>query len=195
MNFEIERRKQEIFRVCKHEAGHCIMSKELGFKTNGIAVKITTNGHKASAGITILNQGIDNIEKTKEFLEKRIKVLYAGGIAESINGSGELDKEHFAQVWEEGGGHIDHANIRELVRLLRDLVYPNTTTDEEANKELKALDDRLINEAGEIVGERIQIIEGIAQQITERINELNIQYDFTEDDLNKIKSIRDLYGS
>lgn len=195
MNFEIERRKKEIFLVCKHEAGHCIMAKELGFKTNGIIVKITKNGHKASAGITILNQGIDNIEKTKEFLEKRIKVLYAGGIAESLNSSGELNEQHFAKVWEEGGGHIDHANIRELVRLLRDLVYPNTTDDDQANKELKELDDRFINEAGKIVSERIQIIEGIAQQITERIKELNIQYDFTEEDLNKIKSIRDLYGS
>lgn len=195
MNLELERRKKEIYLVCVHEIGHYVMAKECKFPTKGVKLQFySPSGHDGSNTINIFNKGLDNIEKIKEFLVKRIKVLYAGVVAESMDIEGNYDPDYANNQWEKEGGRMDHANIRELVRLLRDLKHTETESEEQMNNELKTLDNDIINEVGNLIQSKIKLIHGIASSLHDKVKELNKMYELTEEELNAIPQISILYN-
>jgi hypothetical protein len=195
MNLEIERRKDEIKLVCLHEAGHYLMAKELKFLTGSIKVCFHRNsGHQGSSDISIWNKGQDDINKIKSFLRNRLKVLYAGVLAESINLAGDYNEEHANNEWTSGGGQMDYANIRELVRFLRDITYPFTDSSQQVQKELDAITGELIGEVGDFIQKNIQLIHGIAETLATKVVAFNLTYQLSKIELNSIPKLRELYG-
>lgn len=180
-----------IENICNHEAGHYIIAREFGFITNGISIEMRINGY---SGVTILEprtSGINNFTELENYLRRRIKVLYAGVISESYEMGNCSD--YALYEWNSGGGKDDHSKIRELTQVLRNIVYPNTEHEPEAQKELTDLDSELFGQTVEIVSERLKLIRGIASMLSEKVKEYNIKYYLTETEINDIPNIKELY--
>lgn len=193
MNLIIENDRERILLVCMHEVGHFVLSKVMGFETTGISVQFERyGGHLGHSGFKSWNPYMDSLIHMKSFLEKRVKILYAGVIAECIDKEGKYDSNKAKLEWDSGGGRDDFSRIRELVRLIRDIESPDTLDEKEVNKQLKALDDNLINETGIIVFEKIDVIREIALFLANKVKDYGINYTLTEDQLNGFKSIKDL---
>ena len=87
----------------------------------------------------------------------------------------------------------DHAKIRELVQTLRNINYPLTIDQPNAQKELDVIDLDLIKKAGAIISTRLKLIQGIGDMLFQKVKLYNTQYELKEDEINTIPNIRKLY--
>lgn len=183
-----------ILRICRHEAGHYVLAREMGFNTNGIGVEFQVfRGHKGEAQLEPWFPNIESLAAMEDALERRIKVLYAGVIAESVVEE-QYDSDYALNEWENGGGQMDHAKIRELTHVLRNVKYPKTTDQAIIQTELDSISDALFRQTGDLVGTRFDLISGIAESMRRKIKEYNTFYRLEEEEINNIQSIRELYS-
>lgn len=128
----------------RHECGHLIVAKSLGFKTGGITVTCK----QACAELDII-PSCRNIEEIKDFIERRVIVLYAGAVAQSIY-DGEIDSELCIKLLKTTALD-DWRKIQEYVRLLAGIEHPGYDAAEDFAPKLKEVDDIIANKAGEAV--------------------------------------------
>lgn len=180
--------------ICNHEAGHYIVGRELEFKTHGIKILVQPNhGHFGEAIIEPWTAKITNFPKLINYLERRVQVLYAGAIAESMDENGDYNSLKALKEWESGASMNDHAKIRELVQALRNIKFPNTITQPEAQKELTQLDTELIEKAGSIVSKRLELIFGVGDLLFQKVKYYDTNYELPEKEINEIRNIRKFY--
>jgi len=86
--------RQLAVRVAQHEMGHYVIARALGFCTGDVSLEIIgpIDGHRGGATI-ILPEAIRSIEDLCVYLERRIIVLYAGALAETLPGSASPTKK------------------------------------------------------------------------------------------------------
>lgn len=182
-------------KVCIHEAGHYIVSRELKFKTDGITVTIHhRKGHIGESFFEPWKPLIKNLEGLRLYLEHRIQILYAGVIAESMDVNGVYDSENAHKEWEEGGGRIDFVKATELIHTLRNIKHPDTIDESTAQEELTSIDNELINASGSIILDRIKLTYEIGNKLKSKVEEYSKEYTLSEDEINEITSVKDLYG-
>lgn len=180
-----------IENICNHEAGHYIAGRELNFITQGISIEVNINGHCGESVIEPRTMGIDNFQKLGEYLRRRIKVLYAGVISESFD---KEDCSNYAlKEWRTGGGMNDYAKIKELTQTLRNILYPETELESQAQTELDKIDKELFDESIKIVTERRELIRGISSMLLEKVKEYDKKYFLTESEINNVQNIKELY--
>src|SRR5271156_3522275 len=63
----------------RHECGHLVVARSLGFPTGGIHLSAA----EAGASIDLL-LSLKTMDEVLEFIERRVQVLYAGSLAESL---------------------------------------------------------------------------------------------------------------
>jgi hypothetical protein len=91
------------------------------------------------------------------FIEKRLKVLYAGSVAQSLDGTGKCQParcHHFLKT----NAANDMAKIRELSRVLAGMTDPGLD-DSSYAKKLASNDKRFSNEAVKIVEANATLIK------------------------------------
>ncbi|WP_030129990.1 peptidase M41 [Pseudomonas sp. QTF5] len=153
-------------QIANHEMGHYVVARALGFETGDVTLKVTMGlTHHGGASIT-LARSISSIEAMKEHLERRMMVLFAGAMAQTLLSKHSPKKhvnEQAAGVILKGefGAEQDYAKIRELRHLLRNIAYPDTDTasSERITAELKEITDRVWLRTQ-------QIVEALADTIT-----------------------------
>ncbi len=183
-----------IKRICNHEAGHYIVARELLFITHGIAVQFDPiQGHTGHAVIEPWTPNITSITEISVYLERRIKVLFAGAISEAMEVTGEFDADYACRDWKTGGSTNDHSKIRELVQTLRNIKYPQTTDEAAAQIELTKIDKDLIQKTFEIVQNRIELIHEIGNMLFQKVKDYLVKYELLETEINQVKRIRELY--
>ncbi len=176
----------KIRRICNHEAGHYVVSRELGFTTCGISAMFQLNGHSGEAGVELWRHSIVNIEELISYIERRVQILYAGAIAEAMDIQGNYNSKYALDEWRNGGSTTDYAKIRELVHILRDSKHPNTKDETETQNQLNEIDNILVEAAGEIVHKRIELIYRIGNLLFQKVNFYDIKYELTESEINEI---------
>jgi hypothetical protein len=128
-------RAQTTADYVRHECGHLVIARHLGFPTG--CIRLTAKD--ASAQITLV-PSIETLDDLKRFIEKRVQVLYAGAMAQSLRGrKGDNDD---ANEFLRTTANQDYAKARELVRLHTGVERTNATEDEFGAK-LKQTDERL----------------------------------------------------
>lgn len=149
-------------RVAQHEVGHYAVAKVLGFGTGSIDLTIfdLNGGHQAGSEI-YPSCALRDMQGIDDYLERRITVLYAGALAETLN-KGTLNNDDAIKSLRAGGGVRDFDKARELIQLLRSIRFPDSANDDQINIELNDIDNKLWNRAAEIVQAECEIIEGIA---------------------------------
>ena len=110
----------------RHECGHLVVARSLGFPTGGIHLSAA----EAGASIDLL-LSLKTMDEVLEFIERRVQVLYAGSLADTPMFLGCSDTDP----------HIPLARVKESTRVLgslgavvRESIYPDmghTINDDE----------------------------------------------------------------
>lgn len=166
MDFEKEELERNI-AIARHEFGHYIVARKLGFETGNVTIssKSTFSGAAGTAEIT-LHSPITCLDTAIEYCEKRVQVLMAGALAEAMNGA-SIDDDA-ANNYLNTSASNDYAKIRELILLYRNISHPETISHEDINSELKNIMDRLWEETKSILIEHKPIIDILSQELAER---------------------------
>ncbi len=164
-------------RVAKHEMGHYVIARALGFSTSDVSIEIIGhNGHRGTSGIT-LSEKIESIETLRAYLERRVIVLYAGAIAETLPGLGapvkKVDTKKACDILNNSnnGSEQDFAKARELLNILRNTNNIGTDlADEEAlNAEIGEINRKLFDRTVELVEEFAKTIIGLGCNLANRV--------------------------
>jgi hypothetical protein len=171
--------RQRIMPILQHEVGHFVSARVLGFRTDGISLTFDLRTYAHRAGNTIiLSEPLGSLDAAKNYLSRRAQVLYAGVLAETLIPNGPTEETDQARACEllkpEAGAEQDYAKAREVIHLLRNVTHGDKRpeSDNEANAQLKALND-------EVWGKAVAIVEGHAQPIVRiaywLLDKLNMQ--------------------
>jgi ATP-dependent Zn protease len=80
--------RQRIMPVAQHEVGHFVAARVLRFRTVGISVEMLPKGGHAGGAEITLSEALHSLEETKEYLRRRVQVLYAGALAQTLRENG-----------------------------------------------------------------------------------------------------------
>jgi hypothetical protein len=147
-------RRGAVTSTIRHECGHLVVARSLGFPTAGIHLSPT----KAGAGID-LQLSFKTIDDVLEFIEKRVQVLYAGSLAESLSRN-KIQFEVADKLLMSTAAN-DFAKVRELVRMWVGLKHPDVTESKFEEKLTKA-NDRFYNKAAKLVESNADLIVDLA---------------------------------
>jgi hypothetical protein len=140
----------------RHEAGHLVAAKVLNFQTG----KIVLRASQAEAEI-ILNPRLPDVAAATDFMRRRVQVLYAGALAQSLE-KGRATPA-MANVFLDSTAINDHAKVRELVRIVVAMEHPEVTDDVFATTLLQVAEE-LYLAAQKIVERQSTVIEGITEE-------------------------------
>jgi hypothetical protein len=138
----------------RHECGHLVAAKVLGFETGFIALR----GHQAEAEI-VLNPRINDLEQLRSYLERRIQVLYAGSLAQALRSSSV--NEDYVCDFLESTANQDFAKVRELLKVCAGIGHYGSS-EEEFDARIKEINDRAYSNAMSIVVQNREAIRELA---------------------------------
>nr|WP_304932112.1 hypothetical protein [Pseudomonas savastanoi] len=119
-------------------------------------------------------ESVTSIDDVKAYLERRVLVLYAGAMAETLPPSHVpakgVDRDRAIEIIRGSlGAEQDHAKAREAIHLLRSILHPGVYDADLINEQLKALDERLWGRTLELVEKYEQTIVGVACGLTQHL--------------------------
>lgn len=187
--------------VAQHEMGHHIIARIMGFATDEVTVRIIGHdGHDGSATIQ-LAQSLTSLDAIKSYLERRVLVLYAGALAETLTPRQTpergVDNDKAVEIIRGAkGAEQDHAKAREAITLIRNILHPGTQDEAVVQSELDAIELRLWMRATELVEQFEEVIVGVAGALTEQLKADNAPGTFvatlTKETLDNIPNIKEL---
>jgi hypothetical protein len=140
----------------RHECGHLIAAKTLGFETGIIRVRTTSAGAELN-----LLPALTSVYDAVVFIERRVQVLYAGAVAQSLDANGKVNGPHCIRYLETTASD-DFSKIREILRLLVGFKHPGVSYEDFA-KHLDEETGRLSEMAGALVEKHVAVIKLLAQ--------------------------------
>jgi hypothetical protein len=179
--------------IGRHEAGHYIVALALGFRPGDLKLKIIgpIEGHEAGAGIK-LGQPLTNREDILQYLKKRVQVLYAGVLAQSLEQK-KINNDA-ALEYITNHGKDDYSKVRELVHLIRNIEYPDDNSEEEKQRHLNEITDDLWNRAAAIVEAEHELINGLGRRLASEVKEVNVEARLTEETICQLPAIIKRFG-
>jgi hypothetical protein len=159
--------KQLLEPIARHEAGHFVVAKVLGFETEDIKFKANNFSQNNGNCAINLNQSILNIDDLLKYCEKRVMVLYAGAIAQSLQNG--IPNNDILQNIFKTNAISDCDKIREHIFIIRNIKYSATVEESEIQQELDIIDDELFKKTIPIVIDNNDIIKSLANQLLIRI--------------------------
>jgi hypothetical protein len=160
VDFRNRARTTALFR---HECAHLIVARSLGFDTSDIVLSADRGG----AGID-LQPSISSLDDAANYLQARLKVLYAGAIAEALQNK-QVQSEATKKLLETTASD-DFSKIRESMRLLVGISHPNASRDEfqqRLNEAVETLSDASV----EIVLANVNLIIDMAVFCMRKLDE------------------------
>lgn len=155
-------------KVVRHEVGHWIAGEYHGFRCGSIEITMTRDGgHRGQAEI-FPDSDLQSIELVKSYLRRRIGVLYAGVLAEALGENGKVNNTYAIKELETGGATNDFKGIRELVRVLRGIVYGPVVDEKNMAKQFKMLTDEIWAETTGLVEANHELLQGLTRVIMGR---------------------------
>ena len=201
MNSGLPRHLRELARtVAQHEMGHYVVARLLGFRTSDVSLELTgqINGHRGEAAV-ILGEPIRTLEEAGCYLRRRIQVLYAGALAETLPPrqsptKGANVEEAIRILTTPGNGaEQDFAKARELIQMLRNIKHPeDAIDDDELQQQLAAINDQLWGSAVNLVQEHDELIVGLAMNLADRVKRINERIVISASELERIPALKEL---
>lgn len=190
---------EEIARkVARHEMGHYVVATVLGFRTGDVTLRlIGMDGHHGGTAVT-LARSLRTLEDVGDHLERRVQILYAGAIAETLkpfSPDKSVDEaEAIAIIDNPKGAEQDKAKAVELILLLRNLRHPDTSVTEDAapQAEVNAINDALWQKTVTLVETYRDDILGLAGNLAQRATHTNQVFTLTDAELSDLKAVQRL---
>lgn len=162
-------------RVAQHEMGHYVVATVLGFRCGDVSLEISGNGHKGGASVD-LPTSTGSLTETMSYLERRVQVLFAGAAAETMRSTSpdkRVNQEQAIEILRRPGqgAEQDHAKVRELIHVLRNIGHPDTDSADHVTvqAELDAIDLDLWLRAIALVERHASAICGLASSLAEQL--------------------------
>lgn len=161
-------------RLYLHEFGHYIVSYALGLISGGVKIKIDVGQNNiqvnGASEVKLAQKGMDSLSNVRDYLQRRVTVLYAGACAESLKlDSGSL-RVHEPDALTAPGAAVDFGRAMELIYFIRNQVYPNTESIQDIDIEVNKLDHCLWRATISIVEEQAAGIASLAEKYNHLIN-------------------------
>lgn len=182
--------RKEVNSIGRHEAGHYIVARALGFKVGSISICITdliSNGHAASSEIK-LHCALYTVTEIQEYLEKRVLVLYAGSLAQSLVGD-KVDNESAHKIIADGG-KVDYAKAREAIHLIRNIRFPGVHCEKEVQEGLDNIGIELWNKTIKLVEKDYEIINLLGSRLGSELKFVGQEFVLTEAELEMLPAIK-----
>ena len=190
--------RDTIMKVARHEVGHMIAAKAMGFKTGGITIELIDNhgAHKGGAEITLCRplQPLRTVDDIGRFIIDRVVVLWAAALAETAR-DGKADQEAACACLKTGGGVQDHAKVTELLNLLRNLRHPDTATDEERQAELTSIEQEVWARTVAVVEADEPLIAGMAGRVAHLVKMTATTYTLSAAEIDRTPNIIKRFGA
>ena len=164
----------------RHEFGHLVVAKVLGFQTGGVGLGPT----EARAEI-FLRPSFRSVADVADYARRRVKVLYAGAGAQALN-KGEVDGGQAEQLLRTTSSN-DHAKIRELLRT-------NAVADDDRGRVTTSLDTELRLETGELVEKHSVLVLGLTEFFVERKEPAKISFTLSAAEIDAFPGVKELHG-
>jgi hypothetical protein len=186
----------EAQKLARHEIGHWIVARRLGFGAGDVTAKLTFGmgvppiGRDGSSAIT-LRQDLTSIAETIDYLERRIQVCWAAVIAEALDPhQRRVDVEEACRLAAGQSGQTDAKIARELNQLLRNLKW--STVDGDTLTQLTTLSDDLSARTIKLVEENSELIIGLAGNLTDRLRaaDIGVQATFSAAEIEMLPGVQ-----
>ena len=180
--------------VCRHEAGHYVIGRCLGFKVDSISVEILdyAGAHNGESAVT-LPEGTSSLDAVVQYAERRVQMLYAGAIAQAMKGSG-IDDAEAVKIIEGPNAATDFAKARELLHIIRNIKYPEDTTDAQCQKHLTAINRGLWLQTMQLGTQEADVINGLGSRLASDVKVIRKKYTLQTDYINSLPAIIARYG-
>lgn len=169
--------KERAFKLSLHEVGHYVVGEVVGFEMDEIKLKLETTGGGGGGAVVEPYRKADTLDLAKRFVEDRLKVLYAGCIAETLKDD-KVDKESCKSCFRIGATQ-DFAKIRELLYLLR-------CFDGGGQDFIEAKNAELSKAACEIILSELKVVKALATALAGRVQKMGCEYIFTRADIEAV---------
>jgi hypothetical protein len=167
--------------VLRHEAGHMVVAKVLGFKTDRLVYKNSHAGAKLAIDLTLTD-----IAAVTAFIRRRVPILYAGVLAESLNG-GKVDNDKALKLIEGPEGADDYSKARELIRVLAGI----ERGESEHQLVLDKLDNEVWNKATSLVEKYEGKIDMLSRVWREKLGGLS-EFELSGDEISSIPCFKEI---
>ncbi len=179
--------------------GHYVVARLMGFTTGSVSIELKDYmyGVQGSAAI-VPARPLRSIDDVVDYLGRRVRVLYAGAIAETIetsNPNKQVDEEAAGKRFSDNDPEIanDHAKAREHLQLLRNLLYPDTDSHACAiQAELDAINDKLWQSTILLVQQHHKVIAGLASNLSSRVKRVKVEAVISAEELETLEAVKKL---
>ncbi len=172
-----------------HEAGHFVVSRVLGFKTGDMTLKILRfDGAYEGGAETILTEPLVTREDVLLYLERRVQVLYAGALAQSLK-AGTIDEKTAEECLDSDACKIDYAKARELVHLIRNIKHPEDMTDDAMQDYLTVISEDLWGKAAACVESDHEVIEGLGRRLSSEVKAISEEARLTAEAIDSLPAV------
>lgn len=180
--------KGKYINIANHEAGHYVVATVLGFRLGNIKLQIFKSKkfhHKASVDIFV-DEPLINMDSVLAFCERRVQVLYAGAIAETLL-NGNIDMQRVKNILEDSAKR-DFDKIWVFNRIINNIKNANAiTADEKHNGNLALLiDNELKRKSQNLVLQNKDVILEIGEKLIEGITDDNKEYCLAKQEINSL---------
>lgn len=191
-----ERLRPTALRVARHEAGHWVITRVHGFQAGDFTATIFNEmgGYRGGAGIT-LAKPLATLSDIVLYLQQRIRVLYAGGLAESLNQSGKVDQNVAVQCVR-ATAQDDHTKVRELANILRNVTREHDKSHEDFDAQLKQIDLEMWTAATADVEAEHAVIREVARLFADALLGVNLGCEarLSAAEINVLPAIKQRFG-
>ena len=166
--------------VIRHEVGHWVVAKLLGFQVGEIKIHIKQNHlgiyHEAHSHID-LHPVLKSLNDVEQFLLSRVSILWAGVMFQT-----ESDKRKIEDILATDGVS-DNNKLRELCYIIRGIRFPDDTSQENELEQIQSIYDECWGNAALIHNENEDAINALVGEINNKVINSNHPYIFTPETL------------
>ena len=163
--------------VIRHEVGHWVLAKCLGFRTGDIAIEILRHGnsygHNGAATI-FPEPDISNLNALYEYIGNRICVLFAGVISQTLE-KFNINDTTAANLLEIDGTD-DHNKIRELLFIARGIKFSGSIHESSELEQVDLIVKECWEKSDHLVKEHRTSILFISEKIMQQLVSSNKKY-------------------
>ncbi len=184
--------RTEIRKILRHEVGHLVMAKIMGFKTGSISFVMhdLRGAHEASAEVFLQNSLL-SVSEVANYLERRIMVLFAGALAEAVD-IDDVGGISARKSISEGDGRTDGDKVQDLVHLLRNIRCPHTASTEQMSDELNSIWNGLWEKSAAIVKQEYVLLKELAANLAPRIQMIGERLYLDSQDVDVLPGLQSL---
>lgn len=182
--FVISPRQREVIdKIGLHEAGHFVVAKKLGVEVGETTMCLIDicNDYDCSVSMNTA-QRLPEVSEIDQFLEKRIQVLFAGSMAQSLV-KGKVDQGAVESAMKNGEGREDEQKTAELIHLLRNIRHADIVDDNEFREAVMALFRDLWEKARVLVENEHKVISALGNHLSTSVKVGGEKYVFSKEEL------------